>query len=219
MRCLCGRLLPYRRLVLETLRVTGVLAVLLAAVRERPSCAGLRVEVLKRPDGGLIVQYQGHTVATQEPPPRMGALWAAVNSWSPGPELKRIVSSVGDHHISKSQQRRLATLEPVRIDEAAVKATVERDPASKTLNPWERTPTPTQKARWKAIQQAKLKRMSLRAIARELGIARDTVRKYGLRRAAAHQKAQRPGTRQAESATQIRNRSQLTKRTFSLSIQ
>ena len=80
MRCLCGRLLPYRRLVLETLRVTGVLAVLLAAVRERPSCAGLRVEVLKRPDGGLIVQYQGHTVATQEPPPRMGALWAAVNS-------------------------------------------------------------------------------------------------------------------------------------------
>ena len=54
---------------------------------ERPSCAGLRVEVLERPDGGLIVQYQGHTVATQEPSPRMGALWAAVSPWSPGPEL------------------------------------------------------------------------------------------------------------------------------------
>ena len=66
----------------------------------------------------------------------------------------------------------------MRIDEATIKATVERDPASKTPNPWERTPTPTQKARWKAIQQARLKGLSLRAIARELGIARDTVRKY-----------------------------------------
>ena len=32
--------------------------------RERPSYAGLRVDVLERPDGELIVQYQGHTVAT-----------------------------------------------------------------------------------------------------------------------------------------------------------
>ena len=62
--------------------------------RERPSYAGLRVEVLELPNGKLIVQYQGHTVATQEPPPRMGALWASVTAWSPGPELKRIVSSV-----------------------------------------------------------------------------------------------------------------------------
>ena len=34
------------------------------------------------------------------------------------------------------------------------------------------------RARWKAIQQARLKGLSLRAIAKELGIARDTVRKY-----------------------------------------
>ena len=48
--------------------------------RERPSYAGLRVEVLERPDSELIVKYQGHTVATQEPPPRMGALWASVTA-------------------------------------------------------------------------------------------------------------------------------------------
>ena len=48
----------------------------------------------------------------------MGALWAVVSPWSPGPELRRIVSSMGDHHISKSPQRRLAALEPVRIDDA-----------------------------------------------------------------------------------------------------
>ena len=94
--------------------------------RERPSYAGLRVEVLERPDSELIVQYQGHTVATQEPPPRMGALWAAVSPWSPGPELRRIVSNMGDHHISKSPQRRLAALEPVRIDEARVKTVAGR---------------------------------------------------------------------------------------------
>ena len=36
----------------------------------------------------------------------------------------------------------------------------------------------SRKARWKAIQQARLKGLSLRAIPRELGISRVTVRKY-----------------------------------------
>ena len=118
--------------------------------KERTSYAGLRVEVLERPDGELIVRYEGRRVATQEPPPRMGALWASVTPWSPGPELKRIVSSVGDHQISGSQQRRLAAIEPVRIDEAAVKAATKQGAASKAASPWERMPTPTQLARWKA---------------------------------------------------------------------
>ena len=151
--------------------------------QERTSYAGLRVEVLERPDGELIVRYDGRRVATQEPPPRMGALWAGATAWSPGPELKRIVSSVGDHHISRSQQRRLAALEPVRpaapaIKPVAGKEAAAKDAASKTSNPWTRTPTPTQLARWKAIQKGRLKGLSLRAISRELGISRVTVRKY-----------------------------------------
>ena len=108
----------------------------------------------------------------------MGALWAGVTAWSPGPELKRVVSSVGDHHISRSQRRHLAALEPVRVDDAQVKTVAGKEVAGKSAITWGRTPTPTQLARWKAIQQAKLKGLSLRAIARELGIARDTVRKY-----------------------------------------
>ena len=52
------------------------------------------------------------------------------------------------------------------------------DVVSKAPTTWRRTPTLTQKARWKAIQQARLKGLSLRAIARELGISRVTVRKY-----------------------------------------
>jgi len=51
---------------------------------QRTSYAGLRVEVLERPDGELIVRYEGHRVATQEPPPRMGAMWAGVTAWSRG---------------------------------------------------------------------------------------------------------------------------------------
>ena len=151
--------------------------------QERTNYAGLRVEVLERPDGQLIVRYEGRRVATQEPPPRMGALWAGATAWSPGLELRRAVSSVGDHHISRSQQRRLAALEPVRpaapaVKPVAGKEAAAKDAASKTSNPWTRTPTPTQLARWKAIQKGRLKGLSLRAISRELGISRVTVRKY-----------------------------------------
>ena len=99
-----------------------------------------------------------------------------------------MVSSVGDHHISRSQQGRLAALEPVRPAEPVLKPVAgkpvagkdaaAKDIASKALNPWERTPTPTQLARWKAIQKGRLKGLSLRAISRELGISRVTVRKY-----------------------------------------
>ena len=107
--------------------------------QERTSYAGLRVEVLERPDGLLIVRYEGRRVATQEPPPRMGALWAGVTAWSPGPELKRVVSSVGDHHISRSQQRRLAALEPVRPAESAPNPSPARTPRRRTPPARQRT--------------------------------------------------------------------------------
>ena len=172
--------------------------------QERTSYAGLRVEVLERPDGELIVRYEGRRVVTQEPPPRMGALWAGVTAWSPGPELKRVVSRVGDHHISRSQQHRLAALEPVRPAEPPLKAVDGKDAATKDTtrtasNPWERTPSPTQLARWKAIQKAKLQGLSLRAIARELGIARDTVRKYAY--------AEKPPTKKLSAKEQDKLRS------------
>ncbi len=153
-------------------------------------------------------------MATQESPPRVGALWAGVTAWSPGPELRRVVSSVGDHHISRSRQRRLTALEPVRPAEAALKPvsgknTVAKDTASKSSNPWTRTPTPTQLARWKAIQKGRLKGLSLQAISRKLGISRVTVRKYSY----ADKR-----TRQTAITTQHRNRHKLTHWTNWLSI-
>ena len=47
-----------------------------------------------------------------------------------------------------------------------------------------RPPTPRQQTLWKAIRQAQLQGLSIRAIARVLGISRNTVRRYVL--AAAH---------------------------------
>ena len=43
-----------------------------------------------------------------------------------------------------------------------------------------RKPTATQQARWEAVQQAKSQGLSLRAIARELGMSRVATRKYAL---------------------------------------
>ena len=72
----------------------------------------VRRKVLERLDSELIVQYQGHTVARRNP----RRAWAHCGLQSaPGlpAELRRIVSSMGDHHIARSPQRRLAALEPV----------------------------------------------------------------------------------------------------------
>ena len=95
----------------------------------------------------------------------------------------RVVRSVGDHHISRSWQRRLAALEPVRPAETTTKRGTkknmgEKDASRNISGPWERTPTPTQVAPWKAIQKGRLNGRSLRAISRELGISGVTVRKY-----------------------------------------
>ena len=43
-----------------------------------------------------------------------------------------------------------------------------------------RLPTARQKVLWEDVKQARLRRLSLRAIARELGIHRNTARKYAL---------------------------------------
>ena len=71
------------------------------------------------------------------------------------------------------QMQRLAALE------AAVtqRQQDEEDPRSETPRPT-REVTPRKQALWKAVRHARLQGVSLRGIARELGISRNTVRKY-----------------------------------------
>ena len=92
---------------------------------------------------------------------------------APTPEIGGIVNRLVKHRLSQPQLRRLTSLEPLADDDPDANA----GPA--TPEPLgEPVPTPRQMALWKAVHHAKLQGLSLRQIARELGIARNTVRRY-----------------------------------------
>ena len=138
---------------------------------ERTSYAGTQVEVLERPGGELSVLHQGATIAAREAPPRAGVLRAARSELARNPNHERIASGLG----SGGAPRRLPALPAVPAAEGAPNgAAVKPAPGSKQLRP----PTPRQLARWKAIQQAQLQGLSMRATARLLGISRVTVSSY-----------------------------------------
>ena len=128
---------------------------------ERPSYAGANVEVQEAPDGQLAVQHEGRIIPTQEAPPRPSVLRSfngASQHTTPTPHQG--ISGAGSH-----LRNRLASPDSGgRVRKAAI---ISR-----------REPTPRQRARWKAVQRAKLNGRSIRGIARELGIHRDTVRRY-----------------------------------------
>ena len=139
---------------------------------ERTSYAGTQVEVLERPSGELSVLHQGATIASREAPPRAGVLGAARSELARRPDHERIASGLG----SGGAPRRLPALPAAStaVEVASNGAITRPEPGSKQLRP----PTPRQLARWKAIQQAQLQGLSMRATARLLGISRDTVSSY-----------------------------------------
>ncbi len=136
--------------------------------RERPSYAGTRVEVQERLDGSLVVSAQGQVIPTQEAPPRASALrgvnGAGVGARSAGLPL-RLVERLNPYHVEAQARKRR---EPWRPGSGG---------SPPLLGP-PRRPTPRQQARWDAVQAAKRHGLSIRAIARQLGLARGTVRKY-----------------------------------------
>ena len=148
---------------------------------ERPSYAGLRVDVLERADGELMLRYQGEPIDFQEATLRSPALWGEGSGSFPSPEGPEVAGDQANGHLDEDQRKLLAGLESsVRRKAKAKKVTgqgqgTQGKPLRHQLN---RTPTPTQQARWEAVQQAREKGLSLRDIARELGMARDTVGKY-----------------------------------------
>lgn len=122
---------------------------------DRLSYAGIVVEVRERLDGQLSVVYQGRDIPTQEAPPRRSVL--------------RDGNRNQEHHLSPEGARfteRVAALLPSA-----------EDSGTPTV-PKNRRPTPRMQAYWDAVQEAKSRGLSLRAIARELGISRITVTKY-----------------------------------------
>ena len=144
----------------------------LLPAQDRPSYAGLKVEVLERSDGQLMVQHEGKVIAHQEAPPKAGALRAAQGAMAPTPEMAQVIRNLSQHGLSRLQVQRLAAL-GAPADEPMDD---ENGPSSYTPPP--RQATPRKQALWKAVHHAKLQGVSLRGIAKQLGISRNTVRKY-----------------------------------------
>ena len=133
---------------------------------DRPSYAGAVVDALEGLDGQLAVQREGQIITTQEAPQRPNILrnFTRKTAHTPTPHLD-------SNGLGRRWADKLAQLD----------VEVSRDGAGrvrKAVTPSRRKPTPLQTARWRAVRKAKRKGLSIRGIARELGIHRDTVRKY-----------------------------------------
>ena len=141
---------------------------------ERPSYAGAVVEVLEGLDGQLRVRHEGRIINAQEAPPSPVFLRNGQGS-SATPLLSAPQANYSDQRWAVT----LKSLDSRTVDEEDQAGMTGGAPATSTpatVSP--RKPTFLQKERWKAIQKARRKGMSLRAIERELGIHRATIKKY-----------------------------------------
>ncbi len=148
---------------------------------DRPSYAGLKVEVLERADGQLMIRYHGETVDFQESPQPLSSLWGATIPNTSGPDLQPLLKDGVNGHLNQAQRILLDALEPTEEENLGanrVNGKVGRGGQKPVRHSSRRTPTQAQKARWEAVQKAKKQGLSLRAIARKLGMARMTVTKY-----------------------------------------
>ena len=129
---------------------------------ERGTYAGAKVEVLEGLDGTLRVQYEGRIVQSQEAPPRPGVLRDTT---------QMIARDVHPNNADSGWMHRYAQ----------IAASAAADGVNGTHQPatvLRRKPNRRQRAWWKAIHRARLQGTSKRAIAKNLGISRNTVKKY-----------------------------------------
>ncbi len=146
---------------------------------ERPSYAGAVVEVLEGLDGRLRVRHEGRIINAQEAPPRRAPPSPLFLRNGHGDSATPPASPAGAKHSDQRWATTLMSLDSRAADEEDQAGLTGGAPASSTpatISP--RKPTFLQKERWKAIQKARRKGMSLRAIERELGIHRATIKKY-----------------------------------------
>ena len=150
---------------------------------ERPSYAGLRVDLLERADGELLIRYQGEAVEFQEAAQPTASRWGEGTGLLPSAEGPEAAGGLATGHLDDDQQKLLAALDSSVEKRAKAKKATGKGRAGKekpVRHQLHRTPTPTQQARWEAVQQARKQGLSLRAIARELGMSRVATRKYAL---------------------------------------
>ena len=119
----------------------------------------------------LKLLHEGQIIPTQEAPQRPNILrnFTERTVHTPSPHLDS--NGLGRRWVDKLAQ----------LDVDVPRDTADGNGAGrvrKAVSPRLRKPTPLQTARWKAVRKAKRKGLSIRGIARELGIHRDTVKRY-----------------------------------------
>ena len=133
---------------------------------ERGSYAGAKVEVLEGLDGTLRVQHEGCIIPSQEAPPRPSVLRGFARRTTHSPIIHQPTNGLGTKWAAK-----LATLDANHDAEHPI-ATSGRNGTGrvrKIVRQRLRKPTPLQTARWKAVQRAKRKGLSIRGIAPGVG--------------------------------------------------
>ena len=108
---------------------------------ERPSYAGLRVDVLERADGELMIRYQGKAVDYQEGPPHQRGSQRLLPR--PGKQEGPMGWSTA---LNEAQRERLAALESSKSDEDEGTTVATRGRGGKTNQLLRRTPTTQQAA-------------------------------------------------------------------------
>ena len=93
---------------------------------ERPSYAGVRVDVLERADGEMMIRYQGEVVDLQEGPPPSSALWGAGSGCSTDPEQEKVTDGAAISHLDMAKQALLTALASPDEDDANVDGAVTR---------------------------------------------------------------------------------------------
>ena len=113
---------------------------------ERPSYAGLQVEVLERADGELLIRYQGETVDFQEGEPPASALWGEGTGRSPTSEGPKATDGLASSHLDREQRKLLAELESLVEKRAKAKSAAGKGkPLRHQLH---RKPTSTRRPAW-----------------------------------------------------------------------
>ena len=137
---------------------------------ERPTYAGVKVDVLEGMDGQLVVEHEGQLIPSQEAPPRPNILRGVNGYPSHAPPYRNGLSSRWERVLASLDRERAEAIDG-NHDSGAAKI-------RKKATSVPRKPTPKQIARWEAVHAAKRRGLSIRRITRETGIHRNTVRKY-----------------------------------------
>ena len=137
---------------------------------ERPTYAGVRVDVLEGMDGQLVVEHEGQLIPSQEAPPRPNILRGVNGYPSHAPPYRNGLGSRWERVLASLDRERAEAIDG-NHDSGAAKI-------RKKATSVPRKPTPKQIARWEAVHAAKRRGLSIRRITRETGIHRNTVRKY-----------------------------------------